>query len=61
VEKVFNYTENPKSIPEFWPSLMEVINVQRVPNGGTSNTEALIVKLKDREAESIQPSVPWFI
>jgi uncharacterized protein YndB with AHSA1/START domain len=37
IEDVFNYVEDPNHLPEFWSSLIEVSNVQRLPNGGTSN------------------------
>jgi len=33
VEKVFNYLEDPLNLPEIWPSLVEVIEVQRTPEG----------------------------
>ena len=36
VEKVFSYLDEPVNIPEVWPSLVEVSEVQRLPNGGTS-------------------------
>ena len=35
VEKVFGYAEEPTNLPEFWPSLVEVKGVERLPNGGT--------------------------
>ncbi len=37
VEKVFGYISEPTSLPEIWPSLVEVKDVQRLPNGGHSN------------------------
>ena len=37
VEKIFNYISEPTNLPEFWPSLGEVTDVQRLPNGGHSN------------------------
>lgn len=36
VEKVFSYLEEPTNIPEVWPSLVEVKDVQRLPQGGTN-------------------------
>ena len=36
VEKVFNYINEPSNLPEFWPSLIEVKNIQLLPNGGYS-------------------------
>ena len=37
VEKVFGYVSEPTNLPEIWPSLVEVKDVHRLPNGGTSN------------------------
>lgn len=37
VEKVFSYINEPTNLQEIWPSLVEVMDVQRLPNGGTSN------------------------
>ena len=37
VDKVFGYVSEPTNLPEIWPSLVEVKDVQRLPNGGTSN------------------------
>jgi uncharacterized protein YndB with AHSA1/START domain len=34
VEKVFAYLDDPTHWPEFWPSLIEVGDVQALPNGG---------------------------
>ncbi|MFC1941352.1 SRPBCC family protein [Chloroflexota bacterium] len=36
IEKIFNYISEPSNLPEFWPSLMEIKNVQSLPNGGYS-------------------------
>ena len=36
VEKVFGYVDEPTNLPEIWPSIVEVKDVQRLPNGGTS-------------------------
>lgn len=33
VEKVFEYSK-PENLPEFWPSLVEVRNIEQLPNGG---------------------------
>lgn len=33
VEKVFTYLTEPTNLPEIWPSLMEVKDVQRLPEG----------------------------
>jgi uncharacterized membrane protein len=37
VEKVFNYVNEPTNLPEICPSLVEVKDVQRLPNDGTSD------------------------
>ncbi len=34
VEKVFSYISEPSNLPEIWPSLMEILAVQSLPNGG---------------------------
>jgi uncharacterized membrane protein len=36
VEKVFGYFDDPTNLPEVWPSLLEVSEVKRLPNGGSS-------------------------
>lgn len=36
VEKVFEFMSKPENLPEIWPSLQEVRNVQSLPNGGYS-------------------------
>ena len=37
VEKVFGYIDEPTNLPEIWPSLVEIKDVQPLPNGGTSS------------------------
>jgi uncharacterized membrane protein len=34
VEKIFDYWTEPANLPEFWPSVVEVKDRQRLPNGG---------------------------
>ncbi len=34
VEQVFAFMAKPENLPEIWPSLQEVRNVQPLPNGG---------------------------
>ena len=36
IEEVFGYISDPRNMPEFWPGLLEVKNVQPLPNGGYS-------------------------
>ena len=33
MEKVFDYISEPSNLPEIWPSLVEVKDVQRLPDG----------------------------
>ena len=33
-EKVFGYVEEPANVPEYWPSVIEVKDVESLPNGG---------------------------
>jgi len=37
VEKVFDYLSEPTSLPEIWPSLVEIKDVQKLPSGGNRN------------------------
>ncbi len=37
VEKVFEYIVDPNNLPEIWPSLLEVKDVQRAPSGDISS------------------------
>ncbi len=34
IKKVFEYFSNPANLPEFWPSLMEVKDIEQLPTGG---------------------------
>jgi uncharacterized protein YndB with AHSA1/START domain len=34
VQKVFDYLDEPKHLPEIWPSLFEVKDIETLPNGG---------------------------
>ncbi len=36
IEKIFGYIHEPRNWPEFWPSLMEIKDIQLLPNGGHS-------------------------
>ena len=36
IEKIFGYINELSNWPEFWPSLMEIKDVQSLPNGGYS-------------------------
>lgn len=36
VEEVFDYWKDPENRPEVWPSLIEVKDVQELPEGGSS-------------------------
>ncbi|MEJ2738050.1 MAG: SRPBCC family protein [Anaerolineae bacterium] len=35
VEEVFGYVEEPANVPEYWPSVIEVKDVEPLPSGGT--------------------------
>jgi uncharacterized membrane protein len=37
VEKVFSYVDEATNLPKIWPSLVEVKDVKRLPNGGHSD------------------------
>ena len=37
MEKVFGYIDEATNLPEIWPSLVQVTDVQRLPNGGHSD------------------------
>ncbi|MFC2009789.1 SRPBCC family protein [Chloroflexota bacterium] len=34
VEIIFNYISEPDNLPEFWPSLVEIADIQSLPKGG---------------------------
>ncbi len=34
VDKIFSYISTPNNLPKFWPSLVEVTDVQSLPKGG---------------------------
>ena len=34
IEKIFSYISEPSNLPIFWPSLIEVNDIQSLPNGG---------------------------
>ncbi len=36
IEKIFGYIKEPSNWPEFWPSLVEIKDIQLLPNGGHS-------------------------
>jgi uncharacterized membrane protein len=33
IKKIFDYISEPTNLPEIWPSLMEIKDVQRLPDG----------------------------
>ncbi|MFC1846432.1 SRPBCC family protein [Chloroflexota bacterium] len=37
VEKVFNYISESTNLPEIWPSLIEIKDVNHLPDGGTTD------------------------
>ena len=34
VDKVFSYLSDPNNLPEFWPSLVKIMDVHPLPDGG---------------------------
>jgi uncharacterized protein YndB with AHSA1/START domain len=34
IEQVFSYVEDPANVPEYWPSVIEVKDVESLPGGG---------------------------
>jgi uncharacterized protein YndB with AHSA1/START domain len=34
IEQVFSYVEDPANVPEYWPSVIEVKDVEALPGGG---------------------------
>jgi uncharacterized membrane protein len=36
LDKIFDYVFHPNNMPEFWPSLVEINDLQTLPNGGYS-------------------------
>lgn len=36
IEKIFAYIDDPNNLPEFWPSLMEIKDIQPLRHGGYS-------------------------
>ncbi len=35
IEKVFNYLNDPKKLTEYWPGMIEVKDIEYLPNGGS--------------------------
>jgi uncharacterized membrane protein len=35
VDKIFSYWNDPKNLPDLWPSIVEVRDIQTLENGGT--------------------------
>ncbi len=36
IEKVYEYLNDPHKLTEYWPGMIEVKDIQNLPNGGTS-------------------------
>lgn len=34
IEKVFEYINEPTSLPEVWPGMVEAMDIEKLPNGG---------------------------
>ena len=62
IARVYEYVADSKNLPDFWPSMVEVRNVTRLPNGGfafeyvykmagvhfTGKSECIVVKPNER-------------
>ena len=44
VEKIFSYVEEPTNLLEYWPSMVEVKDVEPLPNGGRVDKLMLLVE-----------------
>jgi len=54
VEKVYDYICEPTNLPEIWPSLVEIKDVQKLPSGGTK--ERWVYKMAGIRLEGISES-----
>lgn len=52
VEKVFEYLDDPINLPEIWPSLVEVSDIKRTPEG-VGSTNRWVYKLAGIRLEGI--------
>lgn len=55
VEKVYDYISEPTNLPEIWPSLVEIKDVQKLPSGGTK--ERWVYKMAGLRLEGTSESV----
>jgi hypothetical protein len=59
VNKIFTFMAEPNNLPEIWPSLLEVKDVEFLPNGGSSYNwgyqlaEPFIVKQNKNEVDVV--------
>jgi uncharacterized protein YndB with AHSA1/START domain len=56
-EKIFDYWTEPANLPEFWPSVVEVKDRQRLPNGG--NTFRWVYKMAGVRFEGTSEDVEY--
>jgi uncharacterized protein YndB with AHSA1/START domain len=56
-EKIFDYWTDPANLPEFWPSVVEVKDRQRLPNGG--NTFRWVYKMVGMRFEGASDDVEY--
>lgn len=57
VEKIFDYWTEPANLPEFWPSVVEVKDRQRLPNGG--NTFRWVYKMAGMRFEGTSEDIEY--
>ena len=60
VEKVFNYMDDPLNLPEIWPSLVEISDVKRTPEG-VGSTNLWVYKLAGIRIEGKAEIVEYII
>jgi len=64
IEKIFNYISTPSNLLEFWPSLMEIKDVQSLPNGGHSGRwvyKMLGIRFKGTAKYTQMVPNQWFV
>ena len=57
VEQVFGYMDEPTTLPEIWPSLLEASDVRRLPNGGKE--WAWVYKMAGLRYEGASTDAEW--
>jgi uncharacterized membrane protein len=60
VEKVFNYFDDPSNLPEIWPSLMEINDVKRTPEG-VGSTHGWVYKLAGKRIQGTAEIIKYVV